>query len=59
LARIRETKLDTWMRSGEIKKIVDEEYYPLVDYVQENRDTFVELDEQARLEFMKEFINAV
>jgi hypothetical protein len=59
LARIRETKLDTWLRSGEIKKIVDEEYYPLVNYVQENKDRFVTLEEQERLEFMKEFINAV
>lgn len=56
LARIRDTKLEAWMRSGEIKKIVDEEFYPLINYIQENQDYFVSLDEQQRLEFMKEFL---
>ena len=56
LARIRETKLDTWTNSGYIREIVDEEYYPLIDHVAAHRDEFVALDEQGRLEFMKEFL---
>lgn len=57
LARIRETKLDQWVNSGYVREVVDEEYYPLIEHIANNRDYFVALDEQSRLEFMKEFIH--
>jgi hypothetical protein len=57
MARIRETKLETWLNSGRIKEIVDEEYYDLVDYVQENKEQFSEMSEQDRLKFMKDFLS--
>lgn len=57
LARIRDTKLDKWVDSGYIREVVDEEYYPLIDHVAAHRAEFIALDEQARLDFMKEFLN--
>lgn len=38
------------------KQIVDEEFYELISYIQENKDKFNALDEQARLEYMKNFL---
>lgn len=38
------------------KQIFDEEYYPLVDYINENKEKFIQLDEQKRIEFVQEFI---
>ena len=38
------------------KKLVDEEFYPLVDYLQQNVEHFTQLDEQARLQYMRDFL---
>jgi hypothetical protein len=38
------------------KKRCDEEYYSLIEHVQENINVFNELDEQARLEYMISFL---
>jgi len=59
MARMRDTKLDKWLDSGQIKQIVDEEYYPLVDHINDNREHFMTLDEQARLQYMKDFLHNV
>jgi hypothetical protein len=36
---------------------LEEEYYPLADYIRENVDEFVALDEQGRLRFMETFLS--
>lgn len=57
-ARIRADKLQSeafW--KNDPKARLEEEYYPLVDHIQNNLETFVELDEQARLRFMGDFLH--
>ena len=39
------------------KKTLDEEYYPLVDYLSEHNQEFVALDKQGRITFVREFLN--
>ena len=38
------------------KKHVDEEYYPLVDYLREQRDTFNTLGEQEKIAFIQRYL---
>lgn len=42
--------------SKNVKEKVDEEFYPLVDYVQLHASDFIKLSEQSRLEFVKSFL---
>jgi hypothetical protein len=44
--------------SPNVKNKVDEEYYPLVDYVKANSEVFQTLDEQGRREFIEKFLVA-
>ena len=41
-----------------IKQTIDEEYFPLVDFVQANKETFNTIDEAARRKLIEEFLNA-
>ena len=38
------------------KKHLDEEYYPLVDYIREQRDTFSTLNEQEKIAFIQHYL---
>jgi hypothetical protein len=38
------------------KQMVDEEFYDLIDHIKANQEIFNALDEQARLEYMKQFL---
>jgi hypothetical protein len=38
------------------KQKIDEEYYPLLDYLSLNRETFDVLDEQGRRVFIEEYL---
>lgn len=38
------------------KQFIDEEFYGLVDHIKANQEMFNALDEQARLDYMKEFL---
>ena len=38
------------------KQMVDEEFYDLIDHIKANQEMFNSLDEQARLEYMKQFL---
>lgn len=38
--------------------VVEEEFFPLVDYLYTNRGQFVIMSEQERIDFIKEFLNA-
>lgn len=40
----------------DIKRAIDEEYYPLVDHIRANREEFTNLDEQARLAWIREYL---
>lgn len=44
--------------NNDIKRNLDEEYYPLVDAIRANIDTYTALDEQGRLAWVREFMNA-
>ncbi len=39
-----------------IKNAIDEEYYPLVDHIKANREEFINLDEQARLAWIRKYL---
>jgi hypothetical protein len=39
------------------KERIDEEYYPLVNYIASQKDYFNSLDEQSRLHLMRDFLN--
>lgn len=41
----------------DIKKTIDEEYYPLVDFIAENREKFTTLDEMGRRQMIEEFLS--
>lgn len=41
-----------------LKSRVDEEYYPLIDYLKAHHETFNILDEQSRLVFIQEFLSS-
>ena len=43
-----------WLMSA--KKTIDEEYYALIDHINTYRETFIAMEEQKRLEFIKEFL---
>ena len=51
----RNPKTDKLM-SGNFKKQIDEEYYPLIDHIQANIEEFTLLDEQARLKWVSSFL---
>lgn len=56
-ARMSEKKFQTdWLDSQQAREWVDEEYYPMLDYVSANRETFHGLAEQDRLQFLMEFL---
>jgi hypothetical protein len=40
----------------DIKNNMDEEYYPLIDAIQANIEAYTALDEQARLTWVREFL---
>lgn len=42
--------------SKNIKNRIDEEYYPLVDYIKKNKEFFNELTEQERLDYIRYFL---
>jgi hypothetical protein len=51
----RNPRTDKLMRS-DIKNNMDEEYYPLIDAIQANIEAYTALDEQARLAWVREFL---
>ncbi len=57
LARVRPEKFLTLIEDGSIKRRIDEEYYPLIDYLVLNKDHFAALTEQSRISYIKEFLN--
>lgn len=56
--------INKWLARSSNKKLsllldkskIDEEYYPLIDYIKENINSFSVLDEQDKLKFIKEFL---
>lgn len=53
LARNPKTEKITNMKN-DIKKIIDEEYYPLVDSIRKNIDVYTTMNEQERLNWIKD-----
>ncbi len=51
----RNPRTDKLMRP-DIKQSLDEEYYPLIDAIQANIEAYTALDEQARLAWVREFL---
>lgn len=57
-ARMSDKKFEkNWLDTEQMREIVDEEYYPLLDYIRENRKLFQALNEQGRLTFMETFLH--
>ena len=53
----RTPRTDKLMRPN-VKQNLDEEYYPLIDHIQANIEEFTSLDEQARLVWVRNFLEA-
>ncbi len=53
----RNPRTDKLMRP-DVKQSIDEEYYPLIDAIQANIEAYTALDEQARLEWTRKFLEA-
>ena len=51
----RNPRTDKLMRP-DIKNSIDEEYYPLIDAIQANIESYTALDEQQRLEWVRKFL---
>jgi len=51
----RNPRTDKLMRA-DIKETIEEEYYPLIDHIQINIAEYTALDEQARLAWVREFL---
>lgn len=51
----RNPRTDKLMTKG-FKEQIDEEYYPLLDCIRENIDSFTAMDEQARLVWIRNFL---
>jgi len=54
----RNPRTDKLMRK-DIKNSMDEEYYPLIDAIQENIESYTALDEQSRLTWVRNFLETV
>lgn len=54
MARKRADKITPEWLAG-CRQTIDEEYYPLLDHLLENKEQFVALDEQDRLEYLREY----
>ena len=58
-ARKSEEKLQRILDNPQqARQTLDEEYYPLVDYLQEHKEQFVKMNEQQRVAYVREFLNA-
>ena len=55
-ARMKAKKFETGLRTGTLKQTIDEEFYPLVDYLEANKESFLAMDEQERLNFTRNFL---
>lgn len=56
LARIREKKFEEFCRNPQnFKQNIDEEFYPLINFIVANKDEFIKLEEQDRLRFIGHF----
>lgn len=53
----RNPRTDKLMRP-DIKQSIDEEYYPLIDAIQANIEQYTAMDEQTRLTWVREFLEA-
>lgn len=52
----RNPRTDKLMRP-DVKKSLDEEYYPLIDAIQANIEAYTAMDEQTRLSWVREFLS--
>ena len=53
----RKNRTDKLMTDA-FKKQIDEEYYPLIDYLRENIEFYTSLDEQQRLVYVRKFLES-
>jgi hypothetical protein len=57
LGRLSNAKMTTMAQNPlQFKKDVEEEFYPVVDYIDGNKDHFLSLDEQGRMKFIRDFL---
>jgi hypothetical protein len=59
VARKSILKLDNMLENpNEVKKTCDEEFYPVIDHLAQNRVEYVKMNEQKRLEYVRKFMGA-
>lgn len=57
IGRMKDEKFEKWLAHGILKSKVDEEFYPLCDYLKEVEGEFLNHDEQGRIEFIRRFLD--
>jgi hypothetical protein len=57
LGRMKDEKFETWLDQDVLKEKMDEEFYPLLDKLKEDKEKFLTLDEQGRISYVREFLN--
>ena len=53
----RNPKTDKLMNDN-FKKTIDEEYYPLLEYIRQNIEVYTSMTEQDRLEFVRNYYSS-
>lgn len=58
LARMTEKRFENnWLDTQQMREIIDEEYFPLLAHIRENREEFRVMNEQDRLTFMRDYLS--
>ena len=59
LGRMKDEKFERGLGDGSLKQKMDEEFYPLIDKLSEDREKFLSLDQQGRMAYIREFLNGL
>jgi hypothetical protein len=58
LSRMREDKLEKLLSTpNELKKLIDEEFYDIVDFINLNKESFFIMDGQEKVKFVRGYFD--
>jgi hypothetical protein len=57
LGRMKDEKFEQWLTDGVLAEKLDEEYVPLISYLEADKEKFLQMDEQERMLYIREKIN--
>jgi hypothetical protein len=57
LGRMKDEKFTNWLETGVLKEELDEEFYPLIDVLEKDKEKFLTFNQQERISFIREFLN--